>query len=117
MINPKHLDVLLAGPISHTSSQYMDFAEIFNVSLDLVVFLLLLYMDLTILYLIASCDGCNAWGRRHLLNVEHLAVLLAGPISRTGTQYMDFVEIFNVSTGFLYYLFYSYQGVLSFPCV
>ena len=26
--------MLLAGPISHTSSQYMDFVEIFNISLD-----------------------------------------------------------------------------------
>ena len=27
--------LLLAGPISHTSTQYMDFAEVFNISLDL----------------------------------------------------------------------------------
>ena len=27
--------MLLGGPISHTSIQYMDFVEIFNVSLDL----------------------------------------------------------------------------------
>ena len=27
--------MLLAGPISHTGIQYMDFVEIFNVSLDL----------------------------------------------------------------------------------
>ena len=27
--------MLLAGPISHTSTQYMDFVEIFNISLDL----------------------------------------------------------------------------------
>ena len=27
--------MLLAGPISHTSIQYMDFLEIFNISLDL----------------------------------------------------------------------------------
>ena len=27
--------MLLAGPISHTSTQYMDFVDIFNVSLDL----------------------------------------------------------------------------------
>ena len=26
--------MLLAGPISHTSIQYIDFVEIFNVSLD-----------------------------------------------------------------------------------
>ena len=34
-LNPEHLVLLLAGPISHTSIQYMDFVEIFNVSLDL----------------------------------------------------------------------------------
>ena len=27
--------MLLTGPISHTSTQYMDFVDIFNVSLDL----------------------------------------------------------------------------------
>ena len=27
--------MLLAGPISHTSIQYMDFVEIFNISLNL----------------------------------------------------------------------------------
>ena len=27
--------MLLAGPVSHTSNQYMDFVEIFNVSPDL----------------------------------------------------------------------------------
>ena len=26
---------VMAGPISHTSTQYMDFVEIFNISLDL----------------------------------------------------------------------------------
>ena len=35
LLNPEHLVVLLAGPISHTSTQYMDFVEIFNISLDL----------------------------------------------------------------------------------
>ena len=35
--------MLLAGPISHTSTQYMDFVEIFNISLDLsTIFLLIL---------------------------------------------------------------------------
>ena len=29
--------------------------------------------------------------------LEHLVMLLAGPISRTSTQYMDFVEIFTIS--------------------
>ena len=53
-------------------------------------------MDLSILKLIASCDGCHAWSRRRLLNLEHLVVLLAGPISHTSTRCMDFVEIFNI---------------------
>ena len=34
--------MLLAGPISHTSTQYMDFVEIFNIVLDLSVIFLLL---------------------------------------------------------------------------
>ena len=27
--------MLLTGPISHTGTQYMDFVEVFNISLDL----------------------------------------------------------------------------------
>ena len=42
--------MLLAGPISHTSIQYMDFVEIFNVSLDLstiyFIFLILMGVEL-----------------------------------------------------------------------
>ena len=34
--------------------------------------------------------------RQRLLNLEHLVVLLAGPISHTSTRCMDFVEIFNI---------------------
>ena len=41
--------------------------------------------------------GCHAWKRWRLLNPEHLVMFLAGPISHTSTQYMDFVEIFNIS--------------------
>ena len=33
-INPEHLVVLLAGPISHTSTQYIDFVD-FYISMDL----------------------------------------------------------------------------------
>ena len=55
-------------------------------------------------YLTASCDKCHALGRRHLLNPDHLVVLLAGPISHTSTQYMDFVEIFNI----VYYIIFSF---------
>ena len=35
--------------------------------------------------------------RQMTINLEHLAVLLAGQISHTSTQYIDFVEIFNIS--------------------
>ena len=42
--------MLLAGPISHTSIQYMDFVETFNVSLDLstiyFIFLILVGVEL-----------------------------------------------------------------------
>ena len=56
------------------------------------------HLDLPILYLIASCDGgYYVRERQHLHNPEHLVVLLAGPISRTSIQYMDFVEMFNIS--------------------
>ena len=30
--------MLLAGPFSHTSTQYMDFVEFFNISLDLSIY-------------------------------------------------------------------------------
>ena len=55
------------------------------------------HLDLSILYLIASYDGCHALGRRRLLKPEHLVVLLAGPTSHTSIQYKDFVRIFNIS--------------------
>ena len=32
-----HLVVLLAGPVSHTSTRCMDFVEIFNIILDLSI--------------------------------------------------------------------------------
>ena len=34
--------------------------------------------------------------RRRLFILEHLVVLLAGPIPYTGKQYMDFVQAFKV---------------------
>ena len=34
LLNPDHLHVLLAGPVSHTGMKYIDFVEILNVSLD-----------------------------------------------------------------------------------
>ena len=36
-LNLEHLVVLLAGPISHTSTRCMDFVEIFNIILDLSI--------------------------------------------------------------------------------
>ena len=38
----------------------------------------------------------SSWVMVDLLNLEHLVVLLAGPISHTSTRCMDFVEIFNI---------------------
>ena len=38
---------VLAGPISHTSTQYIDFVEIFNISLDLSIYF-------------AHLSGCSA---------------------------------------------------------
>ena len=61
-----------------------------------MLFTWICHLDLSILKLIASCDGCHAWSRRRLLNLEHLVVLLAGPISHTSTRCMDLVEIFNI---------------------
>ena len=48
LLNPKHLAVLLAGPISHPSIQHMDYVEIFYVSLDLstIYFLILVGVEL-----------------------------------------------------------------------
>ena len=56
-----------------------------------------LSLCLSILRLIAGCDGCHARGRRRLLDPELLVVLLAGPVSHTSTQYKNFVGIFNIS--------------------
>ena len=74
-------------------------------------------MDLSILKLIASCDGCHAWGRWCLLNPEHLVVSLAGPISHTSTQYMDFVEIVSISLDLSTIYFAHFSGCwVSFGC-
>ena len=70
-------------------------------------FSLFLLLDLSKHTLLASCDGCHTWGRRRLLNLEHLVVLLAGPISYTNTQYIDFVGFLHF-TGFVNHLFYSF---------
>ena len=65
------------------------------------------HLDFSKRTLIASCDGYRAWGRWRLLNPEHLVVLLAGLISHTSTQYIDFVDFLHF-TGFVYHLFYSF---------
>ena len=65
------------------------------------------HLDLSKLTLIVSCDGCHASGRRRLLNPEHLVVLLAGPISHTSTQYIDFVDFLHFN-GSVYQLFCSF---------
>ena len=38
LLNPEHIVVLLARPVSHTSIQNTDFVEIFNISLDLSIY-------------------------------------------------------------------------------
>ena len=42
-----------------------------------------------------------------ILNPEHLVVLLAGPISHTSTQYIDFVDFLHFNRS-VYQLFYSF---------
>ena len=68
--------------------------------------------DLSKLILIASYDGCHARSRWRLLNPEHLVVLLAGPISHTSTQYIDFVEILNISLDLPTIYFVHFVGIL-----
>ena len=48
LLNPEHLVVLSVGRISHASTQYMDFVEIFNIVLDLstIYFLILVSVEL-----------------------------------------------------------------------
>ena len=53
-------------------------------------------MDLSIHYLIASCDKFHASGRRHLLNLEHLVMLLAGTILTLGSS-MWILSKFSIS--------------------
>ena len=44
-------------------------------------------------------------------------MLLAGPISHTSTQYIDFVDFLHF-TGFVYHLFYSFLVGVELPlCV
>ena len=69
-----------------------------------------LSLAVSILYLIHSCDGCHASGRQRLLNPEHMVVLLAGLISHTSIQYMDFVVIFNVSQNLSTIYFAHFSG-------
>ena len=73
-----------------------------------------LSLDLSILKLIDS--GCHALGRRRFFNPEYLVVLLTGPISHTSTQYMDYVEIFNIHWICLLFILLILVG-LSFLCV
>ena len=48
------------------------------------------------------------------MNQEHLVVLLAEPISHAGIQYMDFVEIFNVSPVLPTIYFAHFSGYCTF---
>ena len=62
---------------------------------SLLLFTWICHLDLSKLKLIASCDRFHAWGRGRLLNLEHLVMLLAGPISHTSTQYTDLVDFLH----------------------
>ena len=70
------------------------------------------HLDCHFLWIDASCDGCNAWGRQCLLNPEHLAVLSACPISRNSIRLLivttDFVAL-HWFTGYVVFI------VTSFP--
>ena len=46
-------------------------------------------------------------------------MLLSGPISHTGIQYMDFVEIFNISPDLstIYFIFLILMGVKLLLCI
>ena len=66
-----------------------------------------IYMDLSLGFVTWICLNLN-WllavtGVMH----EHLVVLLAGPISHTSTQYIDFVDFLH-SNGSVYQLFCSF---------
>ena len=54
LLNPEHLAVLLAGPISHTDIQCMDFVEIFTVSLDLSAVHLAVLVDVELPWCLES---------------------------------------------------------------
>ena len=72
-------------------------------------------MDFSILYLIAGCDGCHAWGRRRLLNLEHLVVFMAGQSHQHSVH--GLCRKFPSFTGFVYYLFTPFSGCrASFVC-
>ena len=87
-----------------------EFSPYFVIYMDLSIGFVtwICHLDLSKLKLIASCDGCHAWGRRRLFNPEHLVVLLAGPISHTSTQYILILSIFyismDLSTNYLFIL-------------
>ena len=67
------------------------------------------HLELSILYLIAD-DAYSIF-----YSILNLVVLLAGPISQTSFQHMDFVNIFNVSLDLS--TIYFAHWVLSFLCV
>ena len=54
-------------------------------------------LDCHFLSIDAGCDGCHAWGRQRLLNLEHLVVLSAGPIPHNSIHLLiitaDFVPL------------------------
>ena len=62
------------------------------------------------LYVFAIYQGKYAQCKRRLLNPEHLVVLLTGPTSHTGTQYIDYVEILKISLDLSTIYFAHFSG-------
>ena len=69
------------------------------------------HLDCHLLSIDAGCDGCHAWGRQHLLNPEHLVVLLAGPIPHNSIHLLiittDFVTLYWF-TGYVVFITTSF---------
>ena len=69
------------------------------------------HLDCRFLSIDAGCDRCHAWGRQCLLNLEHLVVLSAGPISHNSIHLLiitaDFVALYWF-TGYVAFIITSF---------
>ena len=62
-------------------------------------------------------ENATVFLRRPILNPEHLVVLLAGPISHTSTQYIDFVDFLTFHCICLPFILLNLVGVELPLCV